>query len=103
MNKYKVLLILFFFFNLIDTITTLYFIHVKGAQELNPVMKTIMDISPGLFVAVKLYIGSMATILMWEGIDSKWAKIATIFTFTIYAMLMIYDSIIITLHYFGVI
>ena len=68
----KLLVILSILLNIFDAAATL-FILSKGGVEVNPVMAVVIDISPWLFVIVKLVVFTFAIIMLAKH-RSRWLK-----------------------------
>ena len=94
---YKIFLILFFVFNLIDAFVTFYFVTEKSVQELNPLMDWLIKINPWLFIFVKMVIGTVGVSLLWNHVREKWTRISIATIFGVYSTLMLYDVIGITI------
>ena len=62
---FKYALILLLFLNIIDAMATLYWIENELATETNPLMHAWIQLSPDLFVAVKVTLATMGASLLW--------------------------------------
>ncbi len=79
------------FFNIVDAISTYYFVVIHNAQELNPVMNYLLELNPIFFIAFKLIWVTIAFFLFWKFLPySVVARIATVFCFVPYCLLGIY-------------
>jgi hypothetical protein len=91
----KLRLIATFLFNLIDTFSTLYLVQALGLEEANPVCRFLLDISPVLFLAVKLVGFNLVLLYLWLVREYKLAQIGTWIPFIVYGLLVAYHGFII--------
>jgi len=90
-RKYKLMLIGLVFFNIIDAISTYYFVVMGGAEELNPIMDYLLGVNPELFIVLKIILMFVFAGLFWKFLPhSKMARIATVGCFVPYSLLAIY-------------
>ena len=52
--------------NIADALITLWAISVFGAIEVNPLMSAIINLSPMLFLAIKVVAATSVLVLMWK-------------------------------------
>lgn len=78
-------------FNLIDALLTLYWIGTGRALEANFLMKDLAENRPVLFVAVKLLLVSLGTLLLWrfQKLPAAVAGMVVLF-FAFYAVLVLH-------------
>jgi hypothetical protein len=62
----KILLIILFLLNIVDTGATLYWITEGFAYERNPLMQHWLDLNPTLFVYIKLFFVNFAILYLWS-------------------------------------
>ena len=62
----KILFICLFLFNIIDTGATLYWTTEGYASEKNPLMQQWLNLSPAMFVYIKLLFVSVAILYLWS-------------------------------------
>ena len=93
-NKYRIMLIVTFFFNLIDTLSTLYLVSL-GLEEANPACRFLLSISPVLFAVVKIIGMGFIVWGLWRLRAVRFTQIATWVPFTAYGLLAAYHGFII--------
>lgn len=79
-----------FVFNVLDGLLTIYWIVTGQATEANPLMEEVLDISPALFMAVKLGLVGLGSILLWRTRDSPVAVVSVFLLFMVYYFLLLY-------------
>lgn len=77
-NKSKLLYISFNLFNIIDIIFTLNLIGMDGLYEGNPLMGYLLQLSPYLFIMVKLILGIGCSSFLYKHRSYLTAKIGLI-------------------------
>jgi len=81
----------FFLFalNFFDAVLTVYWVHNGFASESNQLMAQLLEIGYTPFLAVKLSIGAIAALVLWNYAGSlRLARYGLIFVLTIYTGLM---------------
>ena len=91
MNRFKLIFLLTAAFNIIDAISTYIFVCVlKVAQEANPLMEKLLDISPVLFFMFKINIVTIGIyFLYYYGTKYQKAKIGLYVLCGVYTLVMI--------------
>ena len=84
----KILLIVLVILNFADAILTLHWIDQGIAQEANPLMRAWIQISPDLFIAIKITLVILGTALLWICRKNKLAYWAGIFCLSIYSLII---------------
>ena len=87
-------LILLSVFNTIDTFSTLYLVQVLGLEEANPACRSLLTVSPLLFIAWKLIVQNLALWVLWCFRDRKSVQILTWIPFVVYGLLVAYHGFI---------
>lgn len=93
-NKYRIMLIVTFLFNLIDTLSTLYLVHL-GLEEANPACRSLLFVSPWLFIAWKFIVPSLALWVLWCFRDRKSVQLLTWIPFVVFGLLAAYHGFIV--------
>ena len=81
-------------FNAIDTLSTLYLVSL-GLEEANPACRSLLSVSPWLFIAWKLIVPSLALWVLWCFRERKSVQILTWIPFTVYGLLAAYHGFIV--------
>lgn len=79
-----------FLLNVLDGLLTVYWIFTGQAVEANPLMDNVLHISPGLFMAIKLGLVALGSILLWRLRSSPVAVMSIFGLFIIYYLLLLY-------------
>lgn len=79
---------LLFALNLLDAVLTIYWVRNGYATEGNQLMATLLDIGVFPFLAVKIAIGTVASVTLWRWGNLKLAKYGLAVTLTLYVGLM---------------
>ena len=87
-------LILLSVFNTIDTFSTLFLTQTLGIEEANPACRTLLAVSPLLFIAWKLIVPSLALWVLWCFRDRKSVQILTWIPFVVFGLLAAYHGFI---------
>lgn len=76
--------------NLLDAIFTILYTHVGLATESNPLMHTVLNAHPVVFMLAKLGLVSLGVLLLWR-LRHRRSAVAGLFAVsTAYAMLLFY-------------
>ena len=62
---FKYSLILLLFLNVVDAMATLYWVENNLTTETNPIMNAWIQLSPDLFITVKVVLATMGATLLW--------------------------------------
>ena len=81
-------------FNLIDTLSTLYLVQYLGIEEANPACRSLLSVSPWLFIAWKLIVPSLALWVLWCFRERKSVQILTWIPFVVFGLLAAYHGFI---------
>ena len=81
-------ILLLFTLNFLDAVFTLYWVRNGFATEGNHLMATLLDIGDFPFLAVKIAVGAVTAIVLWNWRDKKLAKYGLGLVLTIYVGLM---------------
>ena len=76
--------------NVIDGLFTVYWVASGWAEEANPLMDGLLDISPGLFMFGKLSLVGFGSVLLWRLRTRPGAVIALFVLFLVYYFLTLY-------------
>lgn len=87
-------LILLSVFNTIDTLSTLYLVSL-GLEEANSACRSLLSVSPWLFIAWKLIVPSLALWVLWCFRDRKSVQTLTWIPFVVYGLLAAYHGFIV--------
>jgi hypothetical protein len=79
-----------FLLNVLDGLLTVYWIFTGQAVEANPLMDNILHLSPGLFMAIKLGLVALGSVLLWRLRDNPVAVMSIFGLFMIYYFLLLY-------------
>lgn len=82
----KALLIL----NLLDAILTLFWVYSGLGQEMNPLLRNLIESSPIAFVIAKLSLVALGSLLLWRYRERKLAVIAIVLAFLLYYGLLLW-------------
>ena len=88
-KKYFLLIVGIFLFNILDGVLTIDAIK-KGAEELNPIMRFLLEIDYSLFLFIKITLISFCLFIFWKYREKTLAQVGIIFSFCIYFFLTIY-------------
>lgn len=80
--------LLLFALNLLDAALTIYWVQNGYATEGNHLMATLLDIGVFPFLAVKIAVGTVASVTLWHWGTYKVAKYGLATTLAIYVCLM---------------
>ena len=80
--------ILLFALNFLDAVLTIYWIRNGFATEGNAIMARLLDFGDFPFLAVKLSVGAVAALVLWNWGNLRLAKYGLNFALTIYIGLM---------------
>lgn len=83
------IILLISLFNAADAVLTLRAIFLKYGYEANPLMAMLINVSPLLFLFVKLFISVIIVPSLFKKIDSKSTKITTLFLLLVYSLIMV--------------
>ena len=81
-------------FNAIDTLSTLYLVSL-GLEEANPACRSLLSVSPWLFIAWKLIVPSLALWVLWCFRDRKSVQLLTWIPFVVFGLLAAYHGFIV--------
>jgi hypothetical protein len=76
--------------NLIDAVFTLFWVNAGLAEEANILLRHLVNDYPVVFVAVKLALVSLGTLLLWRHRNRKFAVIGIFMVFIIYYYVLLY-------------
>jgi len=79
---------LLFGLNLLDAILTIYWVHYGFASEGNILMAKFLDVGYAPFLAVKITVGAIASIVLWHWGNLRLARYGLIFALIVYISLM---------------
>jgi hypothetical protein len=79
--------------NIYDAISTLLWIELNLARELNPFMALLIEINPILFVLIKTILVNTGVWLIWLNRESSLSKLATAPVFLLYFLVCIKHTI----------
>ena len=79
--------------NLLDACATIVWVESGLAYEANPLMKYLLDISPGLFLFFKLLLVNLGISLLWIYREKSFARLVTIPVAAVYAGVGIYHLV----------
>ena len=80
--------ILLFSLNFLDAVFTIYWVRNGFATEGNHLMATLLDIGDLPFLAVKVAIGGIAALVLWNWRTLRLARYGLVITLAIYISLM---------------
>jgi hypothetical protein len=84
------LLCFLFIANILDALLTLNWLELQVADEANPLMALLIDISPSLFLFVKVAAIFLACIILWKARDHLLAKLSTALGALVYYVILLY-------------
>ncbi len=79
-----------FVMNIFDGLMTVMWVFTGLATEANPMMDPLLETSPGLFMASKLALVGLGSVLLWRTRRQPMAVIAIFALFMVYYLLMMY-------------
>ena len=82
-------------FSIIDTFSTIYLTQALGLEEANPACRSLLYVSPWLFIAWKLIVPSLALWVLWCFRDRKSAQLLTWIPFVVFGLLAAYHGFIV--------
>tara|TARA_R110002060_G_scaffold2728_2_gene4461 strand:- start:80 stop:469 length:390 start_codon:yes stop_codon:yes gene_type:complete len=91
---FKYALIMLLFLNIVDAMATLYWVENKLATETNPLMHAWIQLSPDLFITVKITLVTMGTILLWTFRKHRLAYWGGIILLLLYSLVMLVHGLI---------
>lgn len=80
--------LLLFALNLLDAVLTIHWVRNGFATEGNQLMATLLDIGNFPFLAVKIAVGAVASVVLWRWGNFKIAKYGLAVTLVLYIGLM---------------
>lgn len=97
MTAFNRLLIATWFLNLYDIAVTLYGTQELRAVEANPLMRVAVELSPALFIALKLFVVTCVCWVLHERVKTHrrrtWATLVIIFV--LYLMICLWNTIVV--------
>tara|TARA_B100000427_G_scaffold250125_1_gene213350 strand:- start:119 stop:448 length:330 start_codon:yes stop_codon:yes gene_type:complete len=84
--------------NLYDAICTFVWVTSGLAEEANPLMATLLDLSPLYFMLVKMTLVNFGIWLIWQNQQHVFAKFATIPAFVLYALVALKHTVYIAMY-----
>jgi hypothetical protein len=90
--KYKVLLVVLWFLNLYDAISTLLALNTGFAKEANPLMRELITASPLGFLIFKVVLGTFILMVMLKRVNRLPSKICIVFLVTLYSLVAVWNS-----------
>jgi hypothetical protein len=91
-----ILLSLFYFFNLFDTLSTYFLIKYKLAVEVNVLVAFLLEKNPIYFFLFKFFVSLLFVAMIWLGRRQKAALYSVIIISTMYGLLFLYQVCLIT-------
>ena len=91
-NKLNGLIYILLLFNMVDGLLTIAWVESGRAVELNPLMDYLIGIHPVLFMAIKLLLVSLGSLLIWRYRDRFLAVASLYLCVTAYSLLMLYHG-----------
>ena len=85
----RTMIFLVFLLNAVDAVFTVYWITGAESWETNPLMDLLLGIHPVVFVAVKLLLVALASVLLWRYRRQRVAVIGIFGLFIVYYWLLI--------------
>lgn len=79
---------LLFALNLLDAVLTIYWVRNGYATEGNQLMAGLLDIGNAPFLAVKIAVGAVASIVLWRWRNLRLAKYGLALALVVYTALM---------------
>lgn len=76
--------------NVLDGVLTAYWIATDAASEANPLMDYLFDLHPVLFMAFKLCLVILGTLLLWRLRKNRAAVVSIFGLFFLYYVLLLY-------------
>lgn len=76
--------------NLLDAGFTLVWVRTKRAEEANPLIRSLVEDHPAVFVAAKMALVGLGTALLWMRRHRPAAVVAIFAVFLIYYVLLLY-------------
>ena len=84
--------------NLYDAICTFIWVTSGLAKEANPLMATLLDLSPFSFMVTKIVLVNLGIWLIWQNAEHKLAKITTIPALLLYSFVSIKHTVYIVMY-----
>ena len=81
--------VILFTLNFLDAVLTVFWIRNGYATEGNTLMATLLELGEGPFLAVKIFVGALAALVLWNWRHMKLAKHGLILSLVIYGALMV--------------
>lgn len=88
-----ILLLVFFFFTVIDSVSTLVYLE-KGGREVNPIAQWMIDQGPNFFILTKGGISGLCILFVMIHKNFRYSRLAITMGFTFYLALTIYHIIL---------
>ena len=79
-----------FTLNVLDGSLTIYWLWVRGAREANPLMNHLIGLDPVLFMAGKLTLVALGSVLLWRLRHHAATATAIFGLFLVYYVLLLY-------------
>ncbi len=89
-----------FILNAIDGVLTVAWIVSGKAEEANPIMDHLLDVDPTVFMAVKLVLVALGSVLLWKLRHRRGAVISIFALFLIYYAVLVYHANALAEHFF---
>jgi hypothetical protein len=84
--------------NLYDAICTFIWVTSGLAKEANPLMATLLDLSPFCFMLAKMILVNFGIWLIWQNQQHVFAKFTIIPTFALYALVALKHTVYIGMY-----
>lgn len=92
-QRLAIMLLLFFFFTVVDSVSTLIYLD-KGGKEMNPVAQWMIDQGDEFFILVKGVVSALCILFVMIHKNFRYSQIAIILGFTFYSTLTLYHIIL---------
>ena len=90
LKTYRNILILLLVLNIFDAFSTLYLVSGGFAREINPLMESLLDLGPFIFLFFKLVTTGIGIFAMWLAKDLPLAHILTIGLLVLYIVVLFF-------------
>ena len=91
--RLAVLLLIFFFFTVVDSVSTLVYLE-KGGREVNPIAQWMIDQGDAFFILAKGVVSGICILFVMIHKNFRYSRIALFIGFFVYLTLVIYHIVL---------
>jgi len=92
-SRLAFMLLAFFFFTVVDSVSTLVYLD-KGGREINPIARWMIEQGDDFFILTKGVVSGVCILFVMVHKNFKYSRVAIIFGFLFYLALTVYHIIL---------